>query len=363
MDWSELIARKKITTDPFAENALAGLKASGIETIYGTAVFTADGKVEVAGKSYTAGKYIIATGTSPRQMDIEGGTLLKSSDDFLLLESLPHDIVFLGTGSVTLELAQIAHAAGSHVTVLAKSELTILHFNQELAHDYLARLAADGIIFKEQVEIEKVEHTADGKLKLSNHAGFEIVTDYAVAGVGRVANVDKLNLEAVGVEADARGIKVNSLLQTKNPNIYAMGDVLAKPLAHLTPVSMFESNYLAHSLNTKNANSIEYPTIPLVIYGASKFAEVGQLSGDGISVKTLDMTNWFTYKRIAAPFSKAKIATNEKGEIVGASMISTVADELVNLLMLLIQTKTNAAGFQKMVTAYPTVASDLTYLY
>ncbi|MCU5754439.1 FAD-dependent oxidoreductase [Lactococcus lactis] len=69
-----------------------------------------------------------------------------------------------------------------------------------------------------------------------------------IAGVGRQPNSDKLNLEKVGVETDAKGIKVNEYLQTSNSKIYAMGDVLSKNQPHLTPVSSFEGAYLGENL-------------------------------------------------------------------------------------------------------------------
>jgi glutathione reductase (NADPH) len=232
-----------------------------------------------------------------------------------------------------------------------------------MAAGFLDQLADAGITFKENVSIEKVSRSASGQLVLSGNGGFEMTTDFAVAGVGRIANTDQLNLEAVGVVAGAHGIAVNDFLQTANPAIYAMGDVLSKRIAHLTPVSFFEAKYLGHNLTTDGPQPIHYPAIPSVIYGASKLAEIGQLAGEGINVKTLDLTSWYTYKRIADPYSKAKIAVNEKGEIVGASIVSTVAEELSNLLMLLIETKLPAEKFQTLITAYPTVASDLGYLY
>lgn len=61
---------------------------------------------------------------------------------------------------------------------------------------------------------------------MTDGAGFEHKTDLVIAGVGRQPNSDQLNLDKVGVETDHKGIKVNDYLQTSNPKIYAMGDVL-----------------------------------------------------------------------------------------------------------------------------------------
>ena len=363
IDWAGLRGRKINITDPYEKQTLDGFKASGITTFYGDARFTTDGKVQVADEVIEAKKVVIATGTRARKLSIPGGELMADSNDFLLLDVLPETMIFVGTGPVTLELAQIAHAAGADVTVIAAHGLAVPHFDRELADSFLSRLKADGIHFEENIAIEKVEKTADGKLRLTGADGFALTSDYIVAGVGRLANVESLGLENVGVETDRGGILVNEFLQTANPDIYAMGDVLSKALGHLTPVSSFEADYLGHELDAENPTAIDYPVIPSVVYGPTKLAEVGVLSGDGLRLKTLDMTNWYSYKRISDPLAKAKIAMNAAGEIVGASVVSTVAEELINLITLLIETKVAAGDIQKFIMAYPTIASDLEYLY
>lgn len=130
-----------------------------------------------------------------------------------------------------------------------------------------------------------------------------------IAGVGRQPNSDKLNLEKVGVETDAKGIKVNEYLQTSNSKIYAMGDVLSKNQPHLTPVSSFEGAYLGENLVKDEPQKIAYPAIPTIIFGTAKLAEVGHLAGEGIHTKTLDLSSWYTYKRINDPLAKIKSCT------------------------------------------------------
>ena len=75
------------------------------------------------------------------------------------------------------------------------------------------------------------------------------------------------------------------------------------------------------------------------------------------------MTGWYTYKRIADPLSKINVIVNDKNEILGATLLSTVAEELVNILNFCINQAINLDKFQNMIMAYPTIASDLFYLY
>ena len=75
------------------------------------------------------------------------------------------------------------------------------------------------------------------------------------------------------------------------------------------------------------------------------------------------MTGWYTYKRISDPLSKINVIVNDKNEILGATLLSTVAEELVNILNFCINQAINLDKFQNMIMAYPTIASDLFYLY
>ena len=362
IDWAGMRARKTEITDLYEPQAHAVLESAGVKTIYGTATFTESGEVRVNGTNYQAKKIIIATGTRSRSLDIEGVEFLSTSNDFLALEQIPERITFLGIGPISLELAQLAHAVGAQVKVIAVHDLTINHFDETIGTAFLKQLQAEGIEFKANFSVSKIEKIANG-LRLSDEKGFEWETDMVIAGVGRVPNIEQLNLNAVSVETNRDGILVNEFLQTSNDKIYAMGDVLAKPIGHLTPVSSFENRYLAQTLNQENPQAIRYPVIPSVIYGAVKLAEIGKLQGENLTTKIVDMTSWYTYRRINDPISQIKIAANAEGELVGASIISSVADELVNFIMILIERKITLSEFDKMIPAYPTIASDLSYLY
>lgn len=362
IDWESMRQRKLEITDPYAERTFNGLIKSGIECIYGKAKFTSSEVLVVDGRVYSARKYIIATGSRARHLSIEGAEYLNDSNHFLNLEHLPQNITFLGTGPVGLELAQLAKGAGAHVTIIAQSNLKIAHFDKEIGEAYLENLKSLGIEFKSQILISKVEKTSKG-LFLTGNNGFTLETDFVVEGVGRVPNIDLLNLDVLGVETSSSGVIVDEFLQSSNPNIYALGDVVAKSVPHLTPVSEFEGNYLGDNLEMENPKMINYPVIPSVVYGSTKMAEVGILEGENIKVKFFDTSSWYSYRRIADPVAKVKVAINDKKELVGASIISNVADELVNLITILIQKKVSLEQLDQMILAYPTIASDLNYFF
>ena len=123
------------------------MKSAGIKTVYGSASFQTDGHLDVGDKAYFADNYIPATGARPRVLDIPGNEFLLTSNDFLELEELPKRLVFLGSGYVSLELAQIANAAGAEVSVLTHGALKIRGFADEFAASYIKQLQKEGISF------------------------------------------------------------------------------------------------------------------------------------------------------------------------------------------------------------------------
>ncbi|GBG97509.1 glutathione reductase [Lactococcus termiticola] len=141
IDWKQLMARKNAFTEPFPAMMEGSLKSSGLVTLHGEASFQEDESLKVGDELYTADNYLIATGQKPLIPQIPGKEYFKTSNDFLALEEMPASMVFLGTGFVALELAQIAAAAGSQVTVIARHQLKVNGFDQELALDFIDQIA------------------------------------------------------------------------------------------------------------------------------------------------------------------------------------------------------------------------------
>ena len=74
------------------------------------------------------------------------------------------------------------------------------------------------------------------------------------------------------------------------------------------------------------------------------------------------MTSWFTYRRENEPIARAQSIYDTKGYLVGASVLSEHADDLINTLNLLINQKMRKKDLTQMIMGYPTLASDLSYL-
>ncbi|WP_066688905.1 dihydrolipoyl dehydrogenase family protein [Christensenella intestinihominis] len=363
--WPELAAFKRTFTDSFSGSFRKKLQNRGIETIEGTAKFLNSKQIQAGKQVIEADAFIIATGQRPGIPDIEGKEFLKTSTDFLDLENLPARITFLGAGYISFELASIANAAGSKVTIIHHNDRPLKGFDGDLVSDMVEAFKEKGIRFVFNTDIRKVSRRG-GQLLLTG-SEYSETTDYIVCATGRIPNIEKLGLENAGVESGRRGILVNGYLQTSNPAIFACGDVVDKKQPKLTPVATFEGNYAAGKILDASLAGISYPPVVSIVYGSPKLAGVGITVSEAKSapekyeIRDIDMTGWFNYRRMNEPVSRARLVY-ENGQLRGACILNNEADDLVNYLAILIEKGITREEMGHMILGSPTIAADLRHL-
>jgi glutathione reductase (NADPH) len=365
IDWEDLMAFKRSYTDHVPTSTKQGLVDSGIAVYEGEATFIDDQTLRIGSETLSAEQFLLATGQRPAVLPIKGQEYLHSSTDFLALEKLPDNITFLGAGYIAFELAVIAQAAGAEVHIIHHNDRPLKAFDQELVHTFVEQLEEQGISFHFNVEIEAVTQSKKGYTLQGKD--FALATDYVVGATGRIPNVESLHLENAGVDYSKGGIKVNDYLETTNPQIFACGDVVAKKQPKLTPVSSFEAKYAVASMSEKdNRTAIKYPLIPTIVFGDLKLARIGQSEKElaenpHVHSETIDLTNWFTYRRVNDPVAKLKLVY-EGDRVVAITCLSTIADELINLFYVILEKQISHEEIAALIFAYPTPASDLSYI-
>lgn len=369
IDWAALMAAKRAYTQGIPSGTQGGLQAAGIANLHGTASFNADGTLQVGDQQLNATNVIVATGQAPRLPRIAGQEWLRTSNDFLDLDTLPNDVTLMGAGYVGVELAAIANAAGSRVHLVHHSDRPLRAFDGDLVTDLLALLTQDGIDVRLGTDIVQVAPAGD-QYRVTTRDGESWITGMVFATAGRVPVVADLHLDRVHVATTAHGITVNDHLQTTNPHVFAVGDVVDRPQPKLTPVAGFEGQYLTTALTTPDAPAISYPVIPSVVYGKTQLAQLGVTPAqaadqpDEYRVSDLDLTHWYSYQRVQDPHARIKVVLEKgSGRIVGAAVLSMEAEQVINYLDFVIQQHLDAVAINQTIMAYPTLASDLTYFH
>jgi len=297
---------------------------------------------------------------------------MTTSAEFLYLEELPQRLVFIGGGYISFEFAHLAARYGREVTIVHRGAEVLKKFDPDLVALLVKaseKLGITVVTNQLPLRIEKkkgellVNVQADGEEK-------EYHADLVVHGAGRVPDIADLNLEAAGVEASQDGVVVNEYLQSiSNPRIYAAGDAAAGGLP-LTPVAMVEGQVAADNLiyGLKRRRA-DYRVVPSVVFTLPKLASVGlqetEANRQGLQydVKFRETADWLHNLRINEPFAGFKIILDRTtGRILGAHLLDSHADDLINLFALAMQHNLTAADIKHVLYAYPTASSSVQYM-
>lgn len=367
LDWSKLMAFEKSYTKNIPSNMRAGLEAAGAKTVAGNARFVDARTIEVAGTTYQAANFVIAAGAEPRILAIPGQDYLTTSTDFLKMATLPQRIGFIGGGFVTLELANIANAAGAEVHVFQHNHRLIETMPQRVTDKLAAILSQRGVQFHWQTTVSEV--TKDQGALIAQTSAGSVPVDMLISAIGRPAALQGLNLPAAQIATDQHGILVDDHLRTNQPHIYAIGDIGSKRIPKLTGVAGFEGAYVAQTILGATA-PIKYPAIPFIAFTSPQMGQVGvtvdaaQQQPERYEVNVNQVGQWYNYQRLHDQDAEiTTVVDKQSGLLVGAVVLAHDCEELMNRFAQIITLKQTPADIAKSVAVYPSFSSDLPYLY
>lgn len=371
VNWNRLQEFKHSFTDPFPEYRRKSYQEAGIVTYDGRAQFTGESTLRV-GESELAGEHIlIATGASPRQLNVPGEEYVMTSEGFLNLEELPSRIAFIGAGYISMEFANVAAQAGAEVTVIHRAARPLKQFDPDLVGLLVQAARQRGIQFQFNTEVTAVEKRTDAHRVIgeSNEGEVHVSADLVVHGAGRVPQLSDLNLAEGNVAAAPGGVRVNAYLQSvTNPRVYAAGDA-AFSGPPLTPVATLHGKAVSQNLLEGNRVAPDYTPIPSVVYSLPPLARVGLTEEEArkqdlqFQVKYAETGRWFTSRRINESYSGYKILVEDTTEqILGAHLLGPHAEEVINIFALAMKARAPASMLREMVFSYPTSSSDINYM-
>lgn len=285
----------------------------------------------------TGEKILIATGSKPRNpknIPFDKEVVLDSTR-LLSIDHAPKKMIVLGGGIIGSEYASFFSVLGTEVIVVDKKEQMLPYLDKEIGMHLQSSLNKIGLKFMGNREFEEIIRHKDG-VELKFNDGTSLKAEMLLYALGRVANVDHLHIENVGITVDSQGhIPVNALFQTIVPSIYAVGDVIGGP--SLASTSM-EQGHLA-ARHAFGAETHHFPTFyPIGIY------TIPEISSCGYTEEQLKNLG-FRYEVGRAYYyeiAKNTIAGNDPGmfeilfhadtlEILGIHLIGREATEVIHI--------------------------------
>jgi NAD(P) transhydrogenase len=256
----------------------AQLSRNNIEMLVGVASLEDATHVRVTNSRgstvYEAKNILIGTGTKPAsspKVPLNGRTIV-NSDQVLELTDLPKTMIVVGGGVIGVEYTCMFAALGVRVTLIERRPRLLEFADQEIIEALSYHLRDARVTMRLNEQVESVEELADGTVVANLESKKKVSGDALLYAVGRQGNVDELNLPAAGLDADSRGrIPVDKDYRTKQPNIFAVGDVIGFP--SLASVSMEQGRIAAARAfgdDTVLSNPSYYPygiyTIPEISF-------------------------------------------------------------------------------------------------
>jgi pyruvate/2-oxoglutarate dehydrogenase complex dihydrolipoamide dehydrogenase (E3) component len=313
----------------------------GVDVFLGEARFAGPDAVEVDGRRLHFKKAVIATGARAGAPPIDGleeaGYL--TNETLFQLTERPARLGVIGAGPIGCEMAQAFRRLGSEVVLFDASPKVLPREDADAAAVVQERFRSEGIRLLLGCQLERVEKRGAAKLvRVSGpDAATEVISvDEILVGVGRVPNLEGLELETVGVEADPRrGVKVDDRLRTTHPRIYAAGDVCMNwKFTHAADAAAKIVVQNALFLPTKKLSSL---VMPWCTYTDPEVAHVGlgeqEARERGIAVDTYTVPLAEVDRAIADGEDEGfvKIHTRKGSDRIG-EMISEVTLAMVGKL-------------------------------
>jgi dihydrolipoamide dehydrogenase len=359
--------------------------ARGIESLFkkykvvpmleGTGRLTGPHQVEVEGRegkrTFTARHVMIATGSVPRDVPVAraDGERILNSDHVLLLERVPKSIAVLGAGAVGTEFASLYASFGSEVTLIEMLPRILPIEDEEVSAELERALRKRKIKVLTGARVTGVETAAGGvriALERQGKAGAAatsetVEAELLLSAVGRRPVTEGLGLEALGIEVERGYVKINPMMQTTVPHIYAIGDVVNTPwLAH---VASAEGILAVEHMAGLGVRPINYDHIPSCTYcdpevGSAGLSEAkARERGYEVAVGKFPFTALGKAAIVGHTTGFVKVVRETRyDELLGVHIIGASATDLIAEACVALQMEATDEELLRTIHAHPTLS-------
>jgi len=362
LDWNTVMQRKNEVVRSLVEGVEFLLKNKLITYVQGKAVLVDSKTVRVGEETYSARHIIIATGSVTKYLPCEGLHLpgVLTSTEMLDIDHLPSRLCVIGGGVIGLEFASIFNSFGCQVTVLEYAKEILPNFDTDISKRLKVSLKGKDINILNQAAVTGV--TKDGNQLIVHYdlkgTSAEEKADTVLLAVGRVPNLDSLNLAEAGIEFTKKGIVTDDHLQTNIPGIYAIGDINGKcMLAH---AATFQGRHVINQI-TDETDKIHLDIVPAAVFTSPEASMVGlteeQCKAQGLAFKSKKSLFRANGKALSMNETDGlcKIITGEDGKILGCHMFGAHSADLIQEITVLMNMNATVNDLQNMIHAHPTL--------
>jgi len=370
LNFSKVIDRKNKIVTKHAKGVEFLMKKNKVQIIAGFATLKGGGKVKVktekGTETHDAKFILLATGSTARmipglQPDPE---FLLTNIEILNLTAVPKSLAIIGAGAVGVEFASMFKKFGADVSLFEMLPRLVPVEDEEISKEL------ERVFKKEKIRVEtgaKCENIRKGgagiqmTVTLANGKQEEVTAEKLLVAVGRAPNTANVGIENTKIELDRGFVKVNEMMQTSEPGLYAIGDIVAG-MPQLAHAASSEGMVAVGHMAGKPVTPIHRNRIPGATYTEPGIGSVGlteaQAKAQGHKVKVGKFpfagNSKATILGSHDGFVKV-IAGEEYGEILGVHIIGPQAFELVSEAVTAMESEATVETMMSTIHAHPTL--------
>jgi pyruvate/2-oxoglutarate dehydrogenase complex dihydrolipoamide dehydrogenase (E3) component len=343
------------------------LREQGMDVVLGNASFAGKNEVVVNGEKYTGKKIVIATGSSPKKLNVPGAEKVTWYDNkgIFHLQDLPERLLVVGGGPIGIEMAQALHRLGSKVTVVHKGAMILEHDEPSVAAILLQQLQAERIEFIFNVTIKQFSSGNECIIKMADGNTKAVQFDAVFVAIGRELILEPLHLQNAGITVKDDKIVIDQYLRTTNKDVFVCGDIAGD--LQFSHAAEFHARILINNFFSPFKKKLDNRNMSWVTFTDPELATFGlnekQLSERGIPYEKLEQDFSMDDRAVVDNYQYgkeilfiSKKAWFKKQVLLGGTMIAPNAGELVQELILANASKISINAVFNKVYPYPVAA-------
>jgi dihydrolipoamide dehydrogenase len=356
-----LMKKNKITTFK-GYGRLTGPAKDGVHTVE---VKLADGKTETV----KAKKVVLATGSDARMLPgLKADETILTNYEILKIAEMPKSLVVIGSGAVGVEFASIFKSFGAEVTILEMLPRMVPVEDEEISKELLRLFKKRGFDVNLSVKDTKIEKNNNGALVSwtdANGKPQQKQAEKVLVAVGRSPRTSEVGLEKTKIVPDRGFVMTNEWMETTEPGIYAIGDIVGG-MPQLAHVGSMAGLVVAARIAGKFAKPINKARIPGCTFCDPQIASVGLTEakakelGHTVKVGKFPFVGNSKATILDAHDGFVKVVADAKyGEVLGVHIIGPYATEIIAEAVTALELEATVEEMMFTIHAHPTVAEAL----
>jgi len=378
VNWANVLKRKNEIVVKHTKGLEFLMKKNKITVINGFGKLTGPAKdgihtvaVDAGGKAseVKAKKLVLSTGSEARMLPgMKADDRVLTNVEILSLAAMPKSLVVIGSGAVGIEFASVFKSFGAEVTVLEALPRVVPVEDEDVSKELARVYKKRGIDIYTGIKDTKVERTKDGVMVSFNGADGKPVSKEAekvLVAVGRAPRTEGIQLEKTKVQVERGFIHTNEWMETAEPGVYAIGDIVAG-MPQLAHTGSMCGMVVAAKLAGKYARAVRRDRVPGCTYCEPQIASVGlteaKAKEQGLQVKVGKFPFVGNSKAtiLDSHDGFVKVVADAKfGEILGVHIIGPFATEIIAEAVTAMELEATVEEMMFTIHAHPTVYEAL----